>query len=112
MDRTGGRMPQLNSVIDLSHHNQNLDFQAIKDQGQILAIIHKATHGLLYVDPTYQSHSTDAAGAGLLWGAYHFGTGSDGIEQAEHFLDCVNPCPQTLLGFDLYANHHRTSMNL
>jgi len=105
-------MPQLNSIIDLSHHNQNLDFQAIKHRGQILAIIHKATQGLLYVDPTYQSHSTDAAGAGLLCGAYHFGTGSDGIEQAQHFLDFVNPGPETLLVLDFEANQQGPSMNL
>jgi hypothetical protein len=35
-------MPGLNSFIDMSHHNQNLDFSKIKKRGAILGIIHKA----------------------------------------------------------------------
>src|SRR5258707_1097158 len=73
----GGPMPESNVVIDLSHHNQNLDFASIRFSGGILGIIHKATQGLDYADPTYLPHKTSALANGLLWGAYHFGTGSD-----------------------------------
>jgi lysozyme len=105
-------MPGLNSVIDLSHHNQNLDFSQIKNKGAILGVIHKATQGTKYVDPTYQSHKTAAFNAELLWGAYHFGSGSDGIDQAQHFLDIVSPGPQTLLVLDFEANPQGPSINL
>ncbi len=81
-------MPQLNAVIDLSHHNQNLDFAAIAASG-ILGVIHKATQGLGYADPTYLDHKLSALDNDLLWGAYHFGTGSDGVQQAQQFLDVV-----------------------
>jgi lysozyme len=105
-------MPELNAVIDLSHHNQNLDFSQIRNDGGILGVIHKATQGTGYTDPTYDSHMTQALDAGLLWGAYHFGTGSDGVEQAQHFLDVVSPGDQTLLVLDFEGNPHGPSMNL
>src|SRR5215831_19286701 len=105
-------MPRSNAVIDLSHHNQNLDFSEMKDPGGILGIIHKATQGVKYADPTYDDHMTRALDAGILWGAYHFGTGADGIEQAQHFLDVVQPHGQTLLALDFEANPHGPSMNL
>ena len=105
-------MPRSNVVVDLSHHNQNLDFSEMKDPGGILGIIHKATQGVKYADPTYDDHMTRALDAGLLWGAYHFGTGADGIEQAQHFLDVVQPDGQTLLALDFEANPHGPSMNL
>jgi len=105
-------MPELNAVIDLSHYNQNLDFSRLKSAGAIVGVIHKATHGITHVDPTYEDHMTKALGAGLLWGAYHFGTGSDGVEQAQHFLDVVSPDAQTLLALDFEANPQGPSMNL
>jgi lysozyme len=105
-------MPGSNVIIDLSHHNQNLDFSQIKDPGGILGIIHKATQGTNYVDPTYETHKALAVDQGLLWGAYCFGTGADGIEQAQHFLDVVQPDGQTLLVLDFEANPHGPSMNL
>ncbi len=105
-------MPESNVVIDLSHHNQNLDFASIRSGGGILGIIHKATQGLDYADPTYLPHRTSALANGLLWGAYHFGTGSDGVQQAQHFLDVVRPDAQTLLILDLEANGQGPSMTL
>jgi lysozyme len=104
-------MPELNVVIDLSHHNQNLDFASIRSSG-ILGIIHKATQGLNYADPTYQPHKADALANGLLCGAYHFGTGSDGVQQAERFLQVVQPDAQTLLVLDFEANGQGPSMTL
>jgi glycosyl hydrolase family 25 len=59
-------MPPLNVVIDLSHHNQNLDFQRIRTEGGIAGVIHKATQGIVSADPTYQPHKAAATGAGLL----------------------------------------------
>jgi len=105
-------MPYLNAVIDLSHYNQNLDFSQIKDPGGILGIIHKATQGTASVDPRYQQHKASALAQGLLWGAYCFGTGADGVDQAQHFLDVVQPDGKTLLALDFEANPHGPSMTL
>jgi lysozyme len=105
-------MTQINAVIDLSHHNQNVDFQKMNQQDGILGVIHKATQGVSFQDPTYQPHKTGALNAGLLWGAYHFGTGSDGVQQAEFFLNFVNPEAQTLLVLDFEANGQGPSMTM
>ena len=105
-------MAVINTVIDLSHHNQFLDFQQIHKQGGILGVIHKATQGLRFKDPNYLTNKGSALPAGLLWGAYHFGTGGDGVHQAEFFLDFVNPESQTLLLLDFEANPQGPSMTL
>src|SRR5689334_12841379 len=96
-------MAQSNAVIDLSHHDTVESFAKVK-QGGILAAIHKATQGTGFVDPTYQQHREAAEAEGLLWGAYHFGTAADGVFQAEHFLDVVNPDANTLLVLDFEDN--------
>jgi len=66
-----------NVIVDLSHWNQSVDFKLAKEDG-ILGVIHKATQGLQYVDPTYEERQKAAEEVNLLWGAYHFGTGKDG----------------------------------
>jgi lysozyme len=104
-------MPPLNVVIDLSHHNGTVDLAKAKTDG-IVGVIHKASQGLGYSDPLYETNRKQAAGAGLYWGAYHFGTGSDGVHQAEHFLSVVQPGPKNLLVLDLEANPQGPSMPL
>ena len=99
-----------NAVIDVSHWNNIRDFAAIK-AGGIYGIIHKATQGLNYVDPTYIKRRTQALAAGLAWGAYHFGTGDDANEQADHFLETVQPDPKTVIALDLERNSIGPSMN-
>lgn len=101
----------LNAIVDLSHHNGAVNLKAAAADG-ILGIIHKATQGVGYVDPLYETNRESAAGVGLWWGAYHFGTGGDGVAQAAHFLDVVQPHEQTLLVLDLEANGQGPSMGL
>ena len=103
--------PTLNAVIDLSHHNGDPDFAGAKGDG-IVGVIHKATQGLLFVDPTYSDRRITALNEDLFWGAYHFGTGSDGVQQAEHFLEVVKPTSETLLVLDFEANPQGPSMTL
>ena len=95
-----------NGVVDLSHHNGLVDLKKASTDG-IVAVIYKATQGQAYVDPTYQANRTKAADAGLLWGAYHFATGGDGVLQADHFLETVQPDTGTLLVLDLEATGAR-----
>ena len=101
----------LNAVVDLSHHNGTVDLQQAKGDG-IIGVIHKATQGLTGLDPMYQTNKAKAADAGLLWGAYHFATGGDGVEQAQHFLDVVGSVNNTLLVLDFEQNPSGSSMSL
>ena len=101
----------LNVVVDISHHNGNVNLAKAKEDG-ILAVIQKATQGQSFKDPTYQRNRQKAKDAGLLWGAYHFGTGSDGLKQAQHFLDVVGNDPGALLVLDFEPNPTGPSMDL
>lgn len=103
----------INAVIDISHHNgAALDFAEARDDG-ILGVIHKASQGQSGRDPMYLVNRRKAEAAGLLWGAYHFGTGSSsGAIQAMNFLGAVSPVEGTLLVLDLEPNPHGPSMTL
>jgi lysozyme len=101
----------LNAIVDISHHNGNIDLQLAKADG-IIGVIHKATQGTTGVDPMYQTNRAKAAAAGLLWGAYHFATGDDPVMQAQHFLAVVGKFDDTLLVLDLEANPTGPSMSL
>jgi lysozyme len=100
-----------NVVIDLSHFNEVESFEEIQ-QGGIVGVIHKATEGTGGVDPTYAGRKPQALGAGLWWGAYHFGVGADGTQQAQYFLSVVQPGPQDLLALDFEQNPDGPTMTI
>jgi lysozyme len=101
-----------NVIIDLSHHNGAVDLHKAKADG-IVGVIHKATQGLTYVDPMFTANRQKAADAGLLFGAYHFGTGSgDGGAQADFFLHTVQPTDSDLLVLDFEENTGGVTMTL
>ncbi len=104
-------MNGLNAVVDLSHHNGNVDLGKAKADG-ILGVIHKATQGTGYTDPMYATNRQKAQSAGLFWGAYHFGTGDDAQQQAQHFLSAVQPGSHDLLVLDFETNTQGSSMSL
>lgn len=99
-------------VIDISHHNgKSLDFRRARADG-IVGVIHKASQGTSGRDPMYAANRAKAREAGLLWGAYHFATGSDGARQAANFLDAVGDPRDVLLALDLEPNPGGSSMDL
>nr|BAN20106.1 unknown secreted protein [Riptortus pedestris] len=97
----------VNKVVDLSHWN-NVNMRLAQEDG-IVGVIHKATQGEDYIDPTYQKRREQAEKLGLLWGAYHFGSGSNlGQVQADHFLRTVGNHTNVLLVLDLEPNGSNT----
>jgi lysozyme len=104
-------MPLINVVVDLSHHNGNVNLAKAK-QGGIAGIIQKATQGTKFVDPTLETNRKKAADSGLLFGAYHFGVGGDGEEQAEHFLEKAGAGRTVLRVLDFENNPQGASMSL
>lgn len=101
----------INVVVDISHHNANPNFAQAAAAG-IVGVIHKATQGLAFKDQMYIVNRQKALDAGLLWGAYHFGTGGDGAAQADFFLETVDPGPDTLLILDYEPNTQGATMSL
>ncbi len=104
-------MPELNVVVDLSHHNASVDFVRAGSAG-ILGVIHKATQGTHFTDARYTERRPLAAAAGLMWGAYHFGVAGDVEQQVDHFLAVVKPQPGDLLVLDFEENTAGDSMTL
>jgi len=100
-----------NSIIDLSHHNANPDLQRAKAAG-IVGVIQKATQGTSFTDPTFAANRQKAADAGLLFGAYHFGVGADGVEQADFFLNVMQPGDSDIIVLDFEANAQGPSMTM
>jgi lysozyme len=76
-------------VVDLSHHNVIPEsLQPANDAG-VLGIIHKASEGITYVDPTCDNRLYLAKQAGLLFGTYHFMRPGDPGEQVAFYYDTV-----------------------
>jgi lysozyme len=105
----------INVVVDISHHNGNVNLQKAAANG-IAGVIQKASQGQSVTDPTYKTNRKKANDAGLLWGAYHFATGSDGLKQAQFFLDTITAAgddpTKVLLVLDFEPNPTGPSMDL
>lgn len=97
----------INVVVDISHHNGNIDLTKAQAAG-LVGVIHKATQSTSMLDNMYGTNRQKAEAAGLLWGAYHFGTKGDGAAQADFFLSKANAGPQTLLVLDYEPNGNST----
>jgi len=97
-------------VVDLSHHNTPASFDDAYKVG-IRGIIHKATQGLSYSDPTYYRRKDNALKAGMLWGAYHFADDTDPRKQWDNFYKFVKPDDKTIMALDYEPNGNHT-MNL
>lgn len=119
-------------IIDISHHEDPIDFAKVADDG-IIAIIAKATEGVTWVDPAYAKFKNAAAKVRLqlprsaalrpstlnpqpstffLWGSYHFGTGADVKAQVNHYLATARPTDDELVCLDFEENPSGSSMSL
>lgn len=100
-------------VIDISHHQKIVDFKKARAAG-VVGVVHKATQGTHFVDGKYAARKKAALQAGLLWGAYHFGTGNDVDRQVSHFLQATKPDSTFLLVLDFEKNEQKpeNSMSL
>ncbi len=78
-------VPGLNAFVDLSHRDTQVDLAAARCAG-LVGVLHKATQGVSFVDPTFADRARQARSLGLLLGAYHFCTGEPVEQQLDHFL--------------------------
>jgi len=78
---------ELITGLDVSHHNGDIDYAAVKEAGHRFVFI-KATQDNDFIDPMFPTNLARARAAGLAAGAYHFFDYTlDGREQADHFVD-------------------------
>ena len=97
-------------VVDIFHGDRVSTFKKAADFG-IWGIIHKATTGATGKDVKYPTRRKPANDAGLLWGAYHWGTRADVAKQVRNFLDYAEPDQNTLVALD-YERTGRNTMTL
>jgi len=77
--------------IDVSHHQGQIDWAAVRQSGIDFAFI-KASEGGDHRDSRFAENWEAAEQAGVLRSAYHFFTFCrPGTEQAEHFIATVSP---------------------
>lgn len=82
--------------IDVSHHQEAIDWQKVADDGIDFAYI-KASEALEMVDGMFGTNWHEAGQAGVERGAYHFFTLCvPGAEQAENFLRVARPTSDAL----------------
>ena len=100
-----------NNIIDVSHWEDPIDFAKAAASG-IVAVIGKATQGAGATDPTYAKYKKAALKEGLLWGSYHFGTGSEADVQVENYLGVTQPDKSELICLDFEPNPQGPSMTI
>ena len=75
--------------VDLSHHDQDFDFEVFKRGGVEFAHI-RATHGETIVDRRLQTHAKGLIEVGIPFATYHFFSSlSDPRAQAVNYLDAI-----------------------
>ncbi|MBI3367836.1 MAG: glycoside hydrolase family 25 protein [Burkholderiales bacterium] len=99
----------LNAVVDISHHNKVSSFAKVRQAG-ILGVIHKATQGASFKDPTFATNRKRIRDAGLLLGAYHFGTAGDASAQADFLLSTAGSDALLVLDFEPNPQGHDMSL--
>ena len=88
---TPSKGPEPRRGIDASHHQGPIDWPRVADAGISFAYL-KATEGTTFTDSRFAEHRRAATRAGIDVAGYHyFSLCSDGVAQAEHFLDVLGP---------------------
>ncbi|MCD8072043.1 MAG: hypothetical protein LUE10_02495 [Alistipes sp.] len=93
--------------IDVSRHQQNIDWDELAKRNRPHFVFLKATEGTLIADPTYEKNAAKLDQLGILRGAYHFfGHRTPGKAQAENFIKTACLSRGNLLPV-LDIEHHR-----
>lgn len=88
-----GSVTSIDPIIDI-YWREDVKLSELADDSDyngIIAVIHKGTEGLRIRDRKYHARKKEWKEMGLLWGHYHFASGSNGADQAKHYLDFVEP---------------------
>ncbi len=86
-------------VVDIYHGDGVVSFNEAYAAG-LRGVIHKATTGASGADDAYARRRPLATRAGLLWGAYHWGTAAPVNDQVDNFLRVADPDSNTLVALD------------
>jgi len=87
-------------VLD-AYSKNTMDWDKLKEEKQLIAVIHKATTGTDSVDPKYAKRKVEARKHGYLWGSYHVGISGNPEKQADFYIDTVKPTDNEVVALDL-----------
>jgi lysozyme len=96
---SGANLKQVPIVVDIYHGDGVASFDQAFAAG-LRGVIHKATTGASGTDDAYAKRRDLATRAGLLWGAFHWGTAAPVSDQVDNFLSKADPDKDTLLALD------------
>ena len=96
--------------IDISNHNGSIDFNAVKGDS-VEAIIMKATEGVDYIDPKFNSYYSQSHNMGFHIGFYHFmSEKTNPSEQAIDFYKAINGKSYDIIPvLDIETNNYKRS---
>lgn len=86
-------------IIDAFEGN-SIDFNKLKTDKKVVAIIHRATHGLK-IDKKIIERKAITTQNGFLFGSYHLALSGDPIKQADFYLSNIGDFKNDLLALDL-----------
>jgi GH25 family lysozyme M1 (1,4-beta-N-acetylmuramidase) len=96
---SGFNLTRVPLVIDIYHEDSVASFDEAFAAG-LRGVIHKATTGATGRDDAYADRRVLATRAGLLWGAFHWGTARPISDQVDNFLAAAEPDENTLVALD------------
>lgn len=97
--------------VDVSNNNGRIEWgKVVRDRQQVRFAYAKATEGVHFTDPLYNTNRIGCRINGIQFGAYHFGRpGTDPVAQAKHFAQVATPKPGDLTPMlDLEVSDGRT----
>lgn len=99
-------------AIIIDPYYQNLfDFNLIRNDKKLVAIIHKASGGLK-ADDSCGARKMEALKRGYLWGSYHLGKPGDPIKQADFYLACARPDSNEVIALDIEDTNTLRAMSI
>lgn len=92
----------IDSIVDI-YRLEPINFDKAV-AGGLTGLIHKATQGEGFRDNLYHDRKKKAKERGILFGSYHFATGSDVEAQVRNYLDYAQPESDELIALDYEPN--------
>ena len=93
-------------ILDISHWDGTIDWDAVKSSGVVDAVIIKATQGSSWIDPEFIANLRGVERSGLPFGVLHFCDASAPAAQVAHFLSLAISLP--VLAVDIEDNGANT----
>ncbi len=88
-----------------------IDWDKVATEPKVVAVIHRATIGGRR-DTRYAERKREAKRRGYLWGSYHLGRPGDPVQQADFYLETVDPAADEALALDIESLNTSTDISL